>query len=56
MHDRIATPKPLVDDIPQLTDSGRDLRIDDVPIELLDDPLCYPRVLGAATAARAMTA
>jgi hypothetical protein len=26
------------------------------PIELLDDPLCYPRVLGAATAARAMTA
>jgi uncharacterized protein (DUF2384 family) len=26
------------------------------PIELLDDPLCYPRLLGAATAARAMTA
>jgi hypothetical protein len=26
------------------------------PIELLDDPLCYPRVLDAATAARAMTA
>ena len=26
------------------------------PIELLDDPLCYPQVLGAATAARAMTA
>ncbi len=26
------------------------------PIELLDDPLCYPQLLGAATAARAMTA
>jgi len=26
------------------------------PIELLDDPLCYPRILDAATAARAMTA
>lgn len=26
------------------------------PIELLDDPLCYPRVIDAATAARAMTA
>ena len=26
------------------------------PIELLDDPLCYPQVLSAATAARAMTA
>lgn len=26
------------------------------PIELLDDPLCYPQVVGAATAARAMTA
>jgi transcriptional regulator with XRE-family HTH domain len=26
------------------------------PIELLDDPLSYPQVLGAATAARAMTA
>lgn len=26
------------------------------PIELLDDPLCYPRVLGAAASARAMTA
>ena len=26
------------------------------PIDLLDDPLRYPRVLGAATAARAMTA
>jgi hypothetical protein len=26
------------------------------PIELLDDPLNYPRLLGAATAARAMTA
>jgi uncharacterized protein (DUF2384 family) len=26
------------------------------PIELLDDPLYYPQVLGAATAARAMTA
>jgi uncharacterized protein (DUF2384 family) len=26
------------------------------PIELLSDPLCYPEVLGAATAARAMTA
>lgn len=26
------------------------------PIELLDDPLCYPRLRGAATAARAMTA
>ncbi|HUO36775.1 MAG TPA: hypothetical protein VMU34_02510 [Mycobacterium sp.] len=26
------------------------------PIELLDDPLCYPRLLGAASAARAMTA
>jgi len=26
------------------------------PIELLDDPLCYPALLGAATAARAMTA
>lgn len=25
------------------------------PIELLDDPLCYPRVLEAAIAARAMT-
>jgi uncharacterized protein (DUF2384 family) len=25
------------------------------PIELLDDPLCYPQVLSAATAARAMT-
>jgi uncharacterized protein (DUF2384 family) len=25
------------------------------PIELLDDPLCYPQLLGAATAARAMT-
>lgn len=26
------------------------------PIELLDDPLCYPQLLQAATAARAMTA
>ncbi|ORA78233.1 hypothetical protein BST29_21870 [Mycobacterium malmoense] len=26
------------------------------PIDLLDDPLCYPRLLNAATAARAMTA
>jgi hypothetical protein len=26
------------------------------PIELLDDPLCYPEILGAATAARATTA
>jgi hypothetical protein len=26
------------------------------PVELLDDPLYFPRVLGAATAARAMTA
>lgn len=26
------------------------------PVDLLDDPLCYPRLLGAATAARAMTA
>jgi uncharacterized protein (DUF2384 family) len=26
------------------------------PIELLDDPLCYPALLGAATAARAMSA
>ncbi|MGO9924796.1 MAG: hypothetical protein ACLPLP_01290 [Mycobacterium sp.] len=26
------------------------------PIDLLDDPLCYPRLLEAATAARAMTA
>jgi uncharacterized protein (DUF2384 family) len=26
------------------------------PIELLDDPLCYPQLIGAATAARAMTA
>ena len=26
------------------------------PIEFLDDPLCYPQLLGAATAARAMTA
>jgi hypothetical protein len=26
------------------------------PFDLLDDPLCYPQVLGAATAARAMTA
>src|SRR5271168_1024207 len=26
------------------------------PIELLDDPLCYPTLLGAATAARAMSA
>ena len=26
------------------------------PIDLLDDPLRYPQVLGAATAARAMTA
>ncbi|HYZ69146.1 MAG TPA: hypothetical protein VE666_15320 [Mycobacterium sp.] len=26
------------------------------PIDLLDDPLAFPRVLGAATAARAMTA
>lgn len=26
------------------------------PIELLDDPLCYPRVLATATEARAMTA
>jgi uncharacterized protein (DUF2384 family) len=26
------------------------------PIELLDDPLCYPRLLAAAAAARAMTA
>lgn len=26
------------------------------PIELLDDPLCYPQILAAATAARAMTA
>ena len=26
------------------------------PVELLDDPLCYPRLLAAATAARAMTA
>ncbi|MGH3959283.1 hypothetical protein [Mycobacterium sp.] len=26
------------------------------PIELLDDPLCYPQLLSAATAARAMTA
>jgi uncharacterized protein (DUF2384 family) len=25
------------------------------PIELLDDPLCYPALLGAATATRAMT-
>jgi len=28
MHDRSATPKPLVDDLPELKDSGRDLRID----------------------------
>jgi hypothetical protein len=26
------------------------------PIELLDDPLCYPKILGAATAARSTTA
>lgn len=26
------------------------------PVELLDDPLCYPRLVAAATAARAMTA
>jgi hypothetical protein len=26
------------------------------PVELLDDPLCYPQLFGAATAARAMTA
>jgi len=26
------------------------------PIELLDDPLCYPQLIGAATAARTMTA
>lgn len=26
------------------------------PVDLLDDPLCYPRLLGAATGARAMTA
>ena len=26
------------------------------PVDLLDDPLCYPRLLAAATAARAMTA
>jgi hypothetical protein len=30
MHDRSATPKPLVDDLPELKDSGRDLRIDAV--------------------------
>src|SRR5256886_10314029 len=28
MHDRIATPKPLVDELPELQDCGRDLRID----------------------------
>ena len=28
MHDRSATPKPLVDDLPELKDRGRDLRID----------------------------
>jgi hypothetical protein len=28
MHDRGATPKPLVDELPELTDRGRDLRID----------------------------
>src|SRR5947208_15904771 len=28
MHDRIATPKPLVDELPELKDCGRDLRID----------------------------
>jgi hypothetical protein len=28
MHDRSATPKSLVDDLPELKDSGRDLRID----------------------------
>jgi hypothetical protein len=28
MHDRSATPKPLVDELPELQDSGRDLRID----------------------------
>src|SRR5215469_6411679 len=28
MHDRSATPKPLVDDLPELKDSSRDLRID----------------------------
>ncbi len=30
--------------------------LDCAPIDLLDDPLCYPRVLAAATEARAMTA
>ena len=28
MHDRIATPKPLVDELPELKDWGRDLRVD----------------------------
>jgi len=28
MHDRSATPKPLVDELPELKDWGRDLRID----------------------------
>ena len=28
VHDRIATPKPLVDELPQLKGQGRDLRID----------------------------
>ena len=28
MHDRIATSKPLVDELPQLKGQGRDLRID----------------------------
>lgn len=28
MHDRSATPKPLVDELPELKDRGRDLRID----------------------------
>ena len=28
MHDRSATPKPLVDELPELKDLGRDLRID----------------------------
>jgi OpgC protein len=28
MHGRIANPKPLVDELPELRDQGRDLRID----------------------------